>query len=65
MVMSNIKGTSRRSWLTDLALERLKLISNRTNLGQTLLISQIIESGLAAIVDNDNTFNLPLKLKVV
>jgi hypothetical protein len=63
--MNIIKGTSRRTWLTDAAIQALKTISEKTNLGQTELLSQIMNAGLNSIVANGNTFLLPLKFHIV
>ncbi len=62
--MSQIKGTSRRSWLTDEDLRLLQKISERTKLGQTEVLSQILRAGLISIANNDHSFRLPLRFQV-
>jgi 2,4-dienoyl-CoA reductase-like NADH-dependent reductase (Old Yellow Enzyme family) len=60
--MGAIKGTSRRVWMSDPDLQKLKKISEAIRLGQTELLSQIIHAGLEAIgTDEHIRLELPLR----
>lgn len=60
-----IKGTSRRVWMTDSDVARLKKLSEETNLGQTEILSQIIHAGLVSIEANQNRIVFPLRFKIL
>jgi hypothetical protein len=59
--MVTIKGTSRRVWLTDEDLQRLKEITEFTHMGQTELLTHIIRAGLHKIASEDKRIVLPFE----
>ncbi|WCJ58870.1 hypothetical protein NXS98_14250 [Fontisphaera persica] len=64
--MSNtIKGTTRRLYIADEDLERLKRLSDETNLGQTEILTQIVHAGLVSLEANQNRITFPLRFKIL
>ncbi|MCX8156625.1 MAG: hypothetical protein N3J91_09295 [Verrucomicrobiae bacterium] len=60
-----IKGTTRRLYLTDEDLMRLKKLSETTNLSQSEILTQIVHAGLVSIEANQNRIVFPLRFKIL
>lgn len=63
--MDNVKGNTRRAYLSDEDMELLKQISVATGLSQVEVLTQVIHAGLGAIEDNGRRISLPLRFETI
>lgn len=55
------KGTSRRVWISDADLNRLSQASEKTNLSQVEILSQIVHGALVSIEQSDYRLTFPVR----
>lgn len=62
--MANTKPNVHRVYLNDEDTALMKTACQRTELGQSELLSKLVKSALRAVAANDYRLALPLRLKV-